>query len=62
MQTALLFVLLPFAVLVVAGGLMAFGALRSAPKGFQDAEGFHFGEEPQPVRVPAATESFELAA
>jgi hypothetical protein len=59
MNSALLFVLLPFVALVVGGGLIALNALRNAPEGHQDADGFHFGTEMQPAR--ASTE-LDLAA
>lgn len=61
MQSALLFVLLPFAVLVVGGGIVALNAFRNAPEGHEDAEGFHFGAQLQPARVEE-TEHLKLAA
>ena len=63
MQSALLFVLLPFAVLVIGGGIVALNAFRNAPEGHEDAEGFHFGARMQPARVQATGEEpLKLAA
>lgn len=61
MQTALLFVLLPFAALIVGGAIIALNAFRSAPEGHQDADGFHFGSELQPAHAQSADE-LNLAA
>lgn len=59
MQTALLFVLLPFVALVVGGGIIALNAFRNAPEGHEDANGFHFGAKLRPART---TEALKLAA
>lgn len=61
MQTALLFVLLPFAALIIGGGIIALNAFRNAPEGHQDGDGFHFGGELQPAHAQN-TDELNLAA
>jgi hypothetical protein len=51
MNSALLFALLPFAVLVIGGTVIALNALRNAPEGSEDAAGFHCEEAAQPARI-----------
>lgn len=62
MQTALLFTLLPFVVLVVGGAVMALAALRNAPEGRETTDGFVFGTEPKPARINPTIQTANLAA
>lgn len=62
MQAALLFILLPFVVLVAGGALIALNALRNAPEGHETQDGFQFGSEREPARIHTLGSATNLAA